>query len=721
MVYGDDDDESFSTFYLLSQRPRYRLDANGEPAFKFVKYQELVDRPDGKLGGGFLIFDAELVVPDAERQAIAQTLEAQVSAEAARRGVPPPPLTLGAPTFTDGAIKVNVLNESGDFVEQVWNPGKPSLYGDNVASIGVELTQTGSTTLWNMLQGRGGAVQVAYTLMFWAKLPPLKVTAKFHAEQFYTYFQTVDIEWRLWAEDDYREQMHERLEENKATEITIEPGGVTDPKMIAEVRSWAMTTLEKQIDAKMLEKVAPATEDQRKIPDGIENVTRDISNVKIGDITLNYTENATVEWDVYPPGTLPNITTLTDADGTPLKWQDFAQEVSLNDPFFQQLRVDVKVNADFEDLPIHSVEVKVRYRGRPMAALAEGAPEGEAVFTDPNEVAKFATFIENDEWSYTYSYQVNYEGTGKVFQSEDIVTDEGVITVGVDDVGILLVEFAAGDINWTEVESAQVKMTYHDEEEGVGPLEEQFILSKDEPSHTFKEVIFKPFRKPYKYRVKYFMKDGREFATDEQEGRAHNTFINDPFAGRKTINVLAAGDLENAIERIHLELAYVDEVNGYRQEATPTLHAGEPFFVWTFPVIDDNLGVISYSGNVVLKGPPRTVRPIEPTTATSSTIIVPKAPKENLEVEVITNLLDFSTIKLVRTTLSYTDDANLASMKKDLLFTEREHENTKVNIPIYDLTKKSYTHKSTFFMSDKSKREVGPVEATDSVLVLEAP
>ena len=38
------------------------------------------------------------------------------------------------------------------------------------------------------------------------------------------------------------------------------------------------------------------------------------------------------------------------------------------------------------------------------------------------------------------------------------MTDEGNVTVGVDDVGILSVDIAPGDINWEEVKSVQVRM-----------------------------------------------------------------------------------------------------------------------------------------------------------------------------------------------------------------------------------------------------------------------
>src|SRR5262245_24352680 len=75
-VYGDD--TAFEVFYLLPQKPRYRLNPDGTPAFRFLKYRFPVDRQDGKRGGGYLLFDAEFVVPEDTMPKIMETLTAQV-------------------------------------------------------------------------------------------------------------------------------------------------------------------------------------------------------------------------------------------------------------------------------------------------------------------------------------------------------------------------------------------------------------------------------------------------------------------------------------------------------------------------------------------------------------------------------------------------------------------------------------------------------------------
>lgn len=707
-VYGDD--RAPDVFYLLPQQPSYRIDNNGNPVFKFLKYRFPVDRGDGVEGGGFIIFDVEFAVPQDKVDPIKQELSAQAGR----------PAKIGTITYTDGEAKVNVLNENGDLVESVFNPGQPSLFGNNITPFGVELTPEGATLAEQALQGRGGLVQVAYSLTFLAKLPPLEVTAGFQSSQFYSFFQTIDLKARFWARNDYREELRESLIQAEAMHVDIDPGGFTDRQVIEEVRDWAFSTLESRVEKMMVEELTPVPDDQRDRPSGVRHLIRDVQKTRINSFTLRFTERATEPWDVHPQGTLPNITSLTDGSGNPIQWDDFAADVDLDDPFFHTKRVDVYVNADFKNLPIHSVEVKANYRGRPMTSI-DGGTRGEARFDDATKVAKFAEFVKDDDWDFTYSYTVNYKGSSRIFESEEKVTDESVVTVGVDDVGILLVEVAAGDINWSDVESAQVRLTYEDPGEGVGPIEDQFRLTESEPAHRFERVIFAPFRKTYRYRVRYFMTDGKEYETEEHEGRAHHLFINDPFTARKTVKVVGVADFDNAVDNIFVDLQYVDEDNDYRLTHSITLNATSPFLDWAFPVIDADLGKVTYSGNVLLKGGGG-VRPIEPATTDAGTILVPRAPLEHLKVELVTDLLDFITvIKLVRVQVTYTDDENLVSVNEDVIFSETRSETAVVTIPIFDLARKTYTWSAEYFMADSSRHEVGPTESSDTVVILEVP
>jgi len=597
-VYGDRD--LFNVFYPLPQQPRYRLNAEGKPSFAFYKYRFPVDRPDGKKGGGFLLFDVEFVVEPEKLAKIKEVLAPQVQVDANRLGITPvPDVIFGTFTFTKGAS--SLLYPEGLVEKQIPNGGKPSLFGNNVSTFALELPPEGATFFEQAMQGLGGAVSIVYDLWFWAQLPAINVTAFFNATKFYSFYQTIDTDWNLWSEDSYRETLREQMIQSESMVLNFSWGGVTDEKVRAPIRDWATKALEEAVERNMVDAIAPMSDDQRKKPDGVDNVTRDITSTKISNVTIRYKESQTVEWNVVPQGILPNITSLKAADGTPIKWSDYARTIDLNDPFFKTLRVNAFVNADFTNLPIHSVEVKLLYNGRPMPNLAEGDPDGEVVLNNEAAVGKFATFVENDNWKYKYSYQVNYRGASRQFQSPEIETNEGNLTIGVDDVGLLSVDVSAGDLNWTEIDRAAVRLTYADEDNGVAPIEEQFQLTQAAPTTRIQRVIFQPMRKNYKYSVKYFMKGGKEYQGPDFEGRSQKLFINDVFDARQTVSVRGVGDFTGRIQTIFVDLEYNDATNKYTQNKSQALTGASPFFEWTFPVINDKAGKVTYKATVAYK------------------------------------------------------------------------------------------------------------------------
>src|SRR5450759_2294452 len=156
-VYGDDDSDH--KFYILPDELRYRIDENAHPVFKFVKYKNPIDRGNGKLGGGFCFFDVEFVVTGDKQQKVVNFLQDQLNHRFAQIGQPPPQVEVGTVNYTKGTASLNLQSIAGGFVEKVYNPGLPSLYGNNVCSFSVELSPEGATLFEQIMQGGGGVVQ----------------------------------------------------------------------------------------------------------------------------------------------------------------------------------------------------------------------------------------------------------------------------------------------------------------------------------------------------------------------------------------------------------------------------------------------------------------------------------------------------------------------------------------------------------------------------------
>ena len=367
-------------------------------------------------------------------------------------------------------------------------------------------------------------------------------------------------------------------------------------------------------------------------------------------------------------------------------------------------------NADFKNIPIHSIDVHLDYHQGNTQKVDDFHLSSES------DVGKFATYIENNQWKYKDRYQVNYKGFDRVFKSPDIETDNKSLTINVGDSGYLAIDVQPGDLNFDQVEGAQVTLQYEDSSNNVPLIEESFTLDKDHREHKFAHLIFVPAKNPYKYRVKYFMTDGKEFAVDWQQGRASQLYINDPFSATKTIGVRAIGDLQSDIGTIFVDLKYVDAANNYTKTKSVALSKANPFFDWSFPVIDENTGKISYSGSIQFQD--GKLQDMKETETTRSTIMVGKARDEDefLQVQVIPDLLDFTQIKLAKLGLHYVDEGNGVDVRNDLIV-KKDGPVPPWVVRLQDKTKKSYQWEATFFMADGTTRHAGPATTSEKTLV----
>src|SRR3989454_1029084 len=626
IAYGDD--ASPFIFYLIASTPRFRIGPDGSPVFQFLKYREPVPREGGKKGGGFLICDVEFSVPGATVKKCQEALQEQVNANPKFTRINPKPVVqIREVSFTKGASSMQLFDsgaQNAALVERVQNPGAPSLYGDLITPFTVEFSAEGATLAEQALQAKGPSLQVVYDLYAPVKLPPITVHVWFHAQKFMSFHQKVDINDGWYSDHSYRENIQQQFISSECGNVDIDPGAVTDQKIINTIRDWGFQTLEDAIKRMVLGDIPEVSSDAQKVPDGIKHLTRDISESKIVDFNRSFTEGMVIEPNLGPRGSLPGINTLTGKDGKPLKWSDFSRTVDLNDPFFQQINVNIRGNADFANLPIFSIDGRISYdEGKTHTSLP-------FTLTNPNDVVKFASFIENNKKAYQYSYKV-------------------------------------------------------------------------------------------KYKVKYDMKDGKTYFTDWKSNPAAQVYVGSPFGGRKTISLRAIGDLQSDVGTIFLDVKYADDTNHYIQSNSVALSKLQPFIDWTFPVIDDSLGKVTYSGTIQFQD--GQVQNIAETTATKNTILVgrPKDDSEFLSVTVQPDLVDFTRVKLVKVALHYADPGHDVDSTKDFVITKNTTAAPVWTVRLQDKSKKSYDYRASFFLLDGTSKSIGPITSNEPMLLLEMP
>jgi hypothetical protein len=172
--------------------------------------------------------------------------------------------------------------------------------------------------------------------------------------------QRVDIDpaWHFlwWGHDERRhENIQEFFRQSESGGVFINPGAVTDEKVLNTVRDWAYGQLDDALKRMIVGDVNPVSEDARKVPDGVDHLTREFMQTRVTDFDRWFYEGHNMEWNPQPRGTLPNITSMTGKDGKPFKWTDFARVVDLDDPFFKTINLNIMANADFANLPIFFV------------------------------------------------------------------------------------------------------------------------------------------------------------------------------------------------------------------------------------------------------------------------------------------------------------------------------------------------------------------------------
>jgi hypothetical protein len=294
-----------------------------------------------------------------------------------------------------------------------------------------------------------------------------------------------------------------------------------------------------------------------------------------------------------------------------------------------------------------------------------------------------------------------------------------VLTINVGDAGLLHADVQVGDMNFEQVAQALVTVSYEDTANGVQHEEWSFTLDADNRAHAITKPIFTARTQPFVYRVKYTLKDGREFTGAEMTTMASQIFVGDPFQANRTISIRSTGNLETDIATIFVDLTYQDEANKYSQTTSVALSKSQKFVDWTFPVVDELGGKVTYTETIQFADGTQRKSPEQE--ATKNTILVGSAPDDEfLTVDVLPDLLDFAALKLVKVTLHYADAANQIDTSKDFVFKEGAQAQ-QFKIRLVDKTKRGYEYAVDYFRADGTKKSVGPTTTSETTLIVEAP
>jgi hypothetical protein len=204
---------------------------------------------------------------------------------------------------------------------------------------------------------------------------------------------------------------------------------------------------------------------------------------------------------------------------------------------------------------------------------------------------------------------------------------------------------------------------------------------------------------------------------DLLHSRSPQLFISDMFGGRKTVGVRGVGDFSKRIQNVFVNLTYADSRNKYVQTKSQALSAGTPFFDWTFPVISQTGGVVTYTATTTFQD--FTSEDVSGT-ASSDTILLPAPAQAFLEVMVVTDLIPWDQVRLVRLSLSYSDPPHQISVAKDYVFgPPPKNAGVTWHVDLKDRNADKYTYAITYFLTTGQRTVDGT--SNDRTLILEPP
>lgn len=605
-------------FYLVPAAPRLRLDAQGKPIFQLIKFRggERAQLPkveastkgkeedqitagsvptvDGELAGGILTFDTEYVVADDLKEKIRAQLDEQVRGRFARENRQVPEgfkIELRTPTWTDGDLHLLLEDNANGLFTCVSKSAKPSLMGNNVASFAAVLSRWQATLMEDAVKnGNFAPVQVNYGLKFLAKLPPVRISISASAVDCYSMYKTYGSEINGGGAcsdpDTVVRSIAEYVYKRDVVRISIDSGGLTlDDKTFQALQEMALGLVQDWIKQEFY-KPPPerATKEQLQDIQLQRKTERDFRS-----LSINIEQSATVEFSIYPQGTMARLIT----DGTSLK--DFVREVDLSkDEFFQDRTLSTKVYADFPaagaapaPTDVVYVEVSLFYGdgpGKTMTWDATGTGDALANGTRWNEKWHKVPGVNEVRWEA----KVQFREQGKAMTLQGTTTSSD-LNIPVTTPGRARLSVSSRGMPWALLQYVDAKV--HFRQAGADPEEIVQTLRFDDKSDTqlFDEAIWTKRTAPFRVSVSYRLKNGNllepiEF--QDVEVQANTTFLDTPFPNYLTVTAQALYTPPTWLED-KLDLVYVDPDEGYELRGELTLsEKGGWRQNWSVPLLD---------------------------------------------------------------------------------------------------------------------------------------
>lgn len=569
------DDEDPTRFFYLPRRPVIAKGDDGKPMFTFLRYQFPITRGGQEPGGGYLVFTTNMI----EDPGLLQTKVKPVLQQRLRSEFPTtvnlPEPVIAPVDFNGGEVRL-IMMQNNQMIKAV-SLGRPSLFGDNTASVAVELSADAATLFFEALRRGGSIAAIEYDLRFPIRLPAVTIIGHVDSREVRTVVMGYTNE-KVTSGDTWGSESHEVAHRTSISETMHSQGLVKleilkgDAQLseddMESLRAFAFRAMDDFIKAHFLKGGDIVTDEDKKsqwmtfIGDNI-TATFDL-NVSYRDVIIRE----------YNPSAQINPTFL----GAPA--ESVVMEIDLqNAPwYYNTLNVTVDTNLDFAKYGdiVHSVVGHLSYDQTKPDGTRITARDSVMFTAGDRAPKKFATRIaEVGKDIFHVDVEVNFKSgpTPKaILRRFDTMVRN--LTLDVPNPGVIEINFAtapkAFDGSLTAVE---VEVEYGDPRNGVPQTTETVVLDKEAPAAAYRRVIYAPWDKPYRYRSTYVLKDQdgnvQRSTTQWIEASSATQYVKipTPFDDLFSLTLIPSADWKD-LREIVVDLEYDDRGSDYRVAQT---------------------------------------------------------------------------------------------------------------------------------------------------------
>lgn len=626
-IYGDDVPGS-NAWYLTPKVVWAKLPGTDLPQFSLVKYNS-----NGGGISGFCRFSVQLMVDPAQKDAVKKEMP---NAE--------------FPQFDwiqSGAIFTYTIDG-----KTMSARSEPSNFGSQQAVFSVELTDEKAMAAFvnAFHSGSGGGLfSISYDLSANTRLPAVTVVTKFDSTLAYQYQQEnrYKTETRYsrdtWG-NTHSEQVQvyvgtfvkEMLTQTQAATVVVTPGAGLTPTLLDMVKTWANQQLQKDVEQSITTAM-----------NLMKNPSNDFSLQNVSSFTNTLITSNVVPWYFDIEGSLPPFDNET--------WKNVYSEVNQ-----QELEVTFTIQ---EDLGAHDIDrVNLTFQYGDVPSVTHTFSVGDQ---NSWSIKKPGQFNGNDfKKDYKYKYEVIYSSSkesGNTPQplSTDWITSElNIVNIGLVDLGLMAVTFAASNIDWEDGNNAEIKVKEITVDwnwlvgSGEAILNATFILNKKQDSvmSTLRSV-HPTNNQVYEYSLTFLMSDGTKLYSKGLNGTSSLQQINHPLSD---VNVSVLPLFSDDVKVVVLRATFDDEQNGihlskqWQAISKPDKQGNlvldsSSFNSWDFKAISSNLNMttIVFSGTWVNKKNVQKAIPKTLIIGTNNTLLISDTQKT------VTAVIDASNVTFV--------------------------------------------------------------------------